>query len=231
MVRLLVAEHRSVLEPIYSFAEADRLAQSTSGTAKRWLTGYKYRSSDGEVVKLPPVTTGTGRDEGAVSFVDLVETVAISGLKEFGYSLPRIREIVAECQELFGSQYPLAAHVFSTDGNEFFVKQPGDRLVGLLGRKREQAWNEVLDPFLVTLDYQGELASRWWPLGKDVPVVIDPGYGFGLPVIAGTSIRTEIVAERFEHEVEEEIAEDLSVTRDEITRALQFEISRRKVVV
>ena len=51
--------------------------------------------------------------------------------------------------------------------------------MGLLGRKAEQAWDEVLDPFLATLQYEGEIVARWWPQGKDIPVVVDPDYGYG----------------------------------------------------
>ena len=101
-------------------------------------------------------------------------------------------------------------------------------LVGLLGRRWETAWHEMLRPFLLQLDYQGEIASRWWPMGRDAQVVVDPEYGFGLPVVHGTGIRTEIIAERFEHELAEEIADDLRIDVTQVARALQFEVSRRK---
>ena len=68
----------------------------------------------------------------------------------------------------------------------------------------------------------------WHPMGKDVPIVIDPEYGFGLPVVRGPGIRTEIIAERFEHEPEEEIAKYLGISVIQGQRALQFEVSRRK---
>ena len=64
-------------------------------------------------------------------------------------------------------------------------------------------------------------------MGKHIPIVIDPDYGFGLPVIQGTGIRTEIIAERFEHEADDEIAEDLGIDLRLVKHALQFEIGRR----
>ena len=218
--------HTDLVLPIYSYAEADRLANVTRGTSKRWIEGYKYRNEDGTVILRPPVSAPDGREEGGVSFVDLIEVVAIGGLKEVGFSLPRIRTIVRDCEEIFGVQYPIASHRFETDGRELFVQHEG-LLVGVLKRKWETAWRELLSPFLKQLEYRDGLAARWWPLGRDIPVVIEPQYGFGLPVVEGTGFRTEIIAERFEHELEHEIAEEFGISALEVKRALQFEISRR----
>ena len=177
--------------PRYSFAEADRVAGVTPGTAKRWLTGYRYQSSDGSPRFSAPVTEWE-RPDGSVSFADLVEIAAINRLKALGLSLPKIRKIVDECQEMLKAERPLITQRFRVGGRYVFVEQDGN-LVGLLGVKRKQAWDTLLD-FLETVEYDGSFVSRWWPLGKKVPVVVDPAYGFGQPVIAGTGLRTEIVA-------------------------------------
>ena len=219
------AEYPELVLPIYSYAEADRLAAVSPGTTKRWLEGYKYRRDAGDFVPRPPISSVAETHEaGAVSFVDLVEVYAINGLREW-FSPQKIRDIVSDCAEVFGTRYPLASHVFETDGREIFVRKEG-RLVGILGRKWEIAWQSVLQPFLHQLDYRGELAARWHPMGKGIPVVIDPEYGFGLPVVEGTGFRTEIIAERFEHQLEEEIARELGIPVLQVQRALQFEVSR-----
>ncbi len=87
-----------------------------------------------------------------------------------------------------------------------------------------QAWDEVLDPFLDTVEYEGEIARRWWPLGKDVRVLVDPDYGFGLPVVEGVGVRTEIIAERYEAQDSiDEISYDFGVTPEQIDDALLWE--------
>ncbi len=221
-----LSEYRDLIVPIYSYAEADRLGAVSRGTSKRWLEGYKY-SRDGIVTTRPPVSTAGDRHEiGGVSFVDLIEVVVINGLRAY-FSPHVIRQIIEDCEVVFGTRFPLASHRFETDGHEIYVNRAGV-LVGLLRRKWEAAWHEMLRPFLTQLDYGGELAVRWHPLGRDAAVVIDPEYGFGLPVIEGTGYRTEIIAERFEHEQEQEIADDLGVSVSQIQDALRFEIARRK---
>ena len=86
---------------------------------------------------------------------------------------------------------------------------------------------DILGPFLEELDYSGEWAAKWWPLGKAQLVVIDPEYGYGLPVIAGTGIRTEIIRERMlAGDLPPVIARDFNLTEEAVDRALQFELSR-----
>jgi uncharacterized protein (DUF433 family) len=56
-------------------------------------------------------------------------------------------------------------------------------------------------------------------------VTIDPRIAFGRPVVAGTRIPTEEVANRFSAgETLEEIAEDLNVEPEAIQHALRFEL-------
>ncbi len=223
-------ELRLVEEPRYSFAEADYLARVSRGTSRRWLAGYSYRRTSGDVVHLPPVGGPGAKDSGStVSFIDLVEVVAIGGLKDVGFSLTHIRKIVTTCEELLGVARPLTTLTFKTGGREIFVDVGEGRLVEVLGRRGRQAWTEVLAPFLQTLEYENDLARRWWPLGQRSPIVVDPAYAYGLPVIKNTGIRTEILFERFESgDLVEEIANDFNLVPEDVERAIQFEATRLK---
>ena len=46
----------------------------------------------------------------------------------------------------------------------------------------------------IEFDEDSSLAHRWWPMGRTVPIILDPGIAFGAPVVEGTGVRTEIVA-------------------------------------
>ena len=216
---------------MYSYAEADRIAGVTRGTSKRWIRAYSYMSNR-ERVSAAPVTPGIERPgEPGVSFFDLIEVAAIGRLKEVGWSLRTIRRVVDSCQAMFDLSRPLVTERFKTDGRDFFVLK-GEALVevGIGRRKGEQAWTEVLDPFLKTVAYEGDLARRWWPIGRDRRVLVDPEYGFGLPVIQGSGVRTEIVFEQVRAlESLERIAYGFNVTLEEVEHAIQFEASRTPV--
>lgn len=211
--------------PRYSYSETDQLARVQRGTARRWLAGYGYRSQGGEQVIQPPVTPSIATSEG-VSFLGLIEVAAIGRLREAGLPLPAIRRAVTYCQERLHIPHPLVSARFKTDGREIFVEQSGDLLE--VGRRRGQrAWKEFLGPFLQEVDYDEEVAQRWWPLGRAEGVVIDPDYGYGLPVVANSGVRTESIAGQFEAgESVDQIAEDFGVSRDDVCHALRFELLR-----
>ena len=90
------------------------------------------------------------------------------------------------------------------------------------------AWREVLEPFLEDVEYENKLARRWWPLGRERMIVVDPDYGFGLPVVEGTAVRTEIIAERYRAgDSTDEIAYDFDVTPKQINDALRWEMPKK----
>jgi uncharacterized protein (DUF433 family) len=212
--------------PSYSFAEADYLAGATKGTTRRWIKGYTYVRPDGTKVELPPVTPGAGQATAA-SFLELLEVVVIGRLKQIGFSLPEIRRIVLNIQDILDLGRPLVQARFKTDGREIFVDR-GDPLLEVGRRKRMQAWTVVLGPFLEELHYSDGWADRWWPLGASVPVLIDPEFGFGRPVIEGSGVRTEIIIERVRAgDLPNEIANDFKLTELEVHRAIQYETSRQ----
>ncbi len=211
--------------PLYSYAEAAYVAHVARGTARRWLAGYTDRRA-GRVKASPPPATLGREDVGAVSFLNLVEIVAIGRLKEVGYSLHQIREIVHNCQPILKVPRPLISLRFKTDGREIFVDR-GAALLEVGRRKGSLAWTEVLEPFLQDLDYADQVAHRWWSLGHDGEVLIDPEFGFGLPVIAGSGVRTETILEQFQAgESTARIAKDFNVSTAQVERALRFEVQR-----
>jgi|SRR5215217_2785586 len=208
---------------LYSFAEADRLANVTPGTSRRWLKGYHYWYSPEERRVSLAITPHSGLREG-VSFIDLVEVIVAGRLRARNFSLTRIKQINEYCQLVLRKPRPLVTETFKTSGRDVFIQASSGYLLNVLHQAGMQAWDEVLDPFLKDLDYEDEIARRWWPLGKEREVVVDPDYGFGLPVIAGSGVRTEIIAERARAgDSTDEIVYDFGVNPKQIQDALSYE--------
>jgi len=174
----------------------------------------------------PPVTPGREVTGAGVSFADLVEVVAIGGFKRRGFPITTVRKIVENCQVQFGEPYPLSRRTFKVGGRDVFVSLDSG-LHDVLHRSGALAWDEILAPFLETLDYRDAFAYRWWPLGRSKPIVVDPEYGYGLPVIAESGVRTEIIRERFEvGDSIDQIAYDFNVKPEQVQSAIQFELQR-----
>lgn len=223
MIESVDQEQPEIARPLYSFPETDRLAKVTPGTSRRWLRGYSFWYGS-ERREMPPITPTEGSRDAA-SFIDLMEVAAIGELIKTGFSLRRIRKINEYCRLYLRRPRPLVTEEFKVAGEDIFVAQSFDVLVNVGYDAGMQAWFEILDPFLEDVDYENDLVRRWWPLGKNHMVVVDPDYGFGLPVIAGTGVRTEIIAERARAgDSTEEITYDFGVTERQIEDALQWEM-------
>lgn len=206
----------------YSYADADRLAGVSRGTSKRWIEGYQHAGA-GETLLQPPVSRASQHQPGGVSFADLVEIAAIAGLRAHGFPVSTVRRIVENCEEQFATSYPLSTLRFKVGGRDVFVDD-GSTLHDVLRHKGALAWDDVLGPFLETLDYHEAFAVRWWPAGRSGHVVIDPAVGYGLPVIAGSGVRTEIIRERERAgDSWEQIARDFNISRSDVARAVEFE--------
>ncbi len=214
------------VRPLYGYAEADRLAGVSRGTSNRWVKGYRYWNPYGERIAQPSMTAKPGdKPKEGVSFLDLVSIKAIDGLRKMDFSTRAIRRVVRYCQDALRMDYPLATQTFKADRHRLYVEAGDGHLLEVLGGQQgAQAWDAVLEPFLETLDYQNDLARRWWPLGKDELIVVDPAYGFGSPVIVNSGLRTELVAERAEvGDPPEIIAYDFNLTPQQVESALLFE--------
>lgn len=219
-------EHPSVKRPLYSFAEADRIIRVSPGTSRRWLKGYHFWYGE-ERREMPPVTP-TKEAKEVVTFVDLMEVATIGELRKKGFSFKRIRQINAYCRLYLKEPRPLVTQKFKVAGRDIFLDADFDILVDVGREAGMLAWRQILEPFLEDVEYENELARRWWPIGREHMVVVDPDYGFGLPVIEGTGVRTEIIAERHRAgDSNDEIAYDFDVTPAQIEDALEWEMPKK----
>ena len=90
---------------------------------------------------------------------------------------------------------------------------------------RSVVFPEVVSQYLKQLDYDvaGE-ATRWWPLGKLEPVVVDPGLSFGAPVTTDGKVPTRsIFGALTAGETEQSVAKWYGISIDEVRAAEKFE--------
>lgn len=215
---------------IYGLNEAARLAGVHPQTAKRWVVGYRWESPDGVQHESPPVferELPDFRGEVALSFLDLVELLFVQRFREHGVPLQTIRRAADVAAEMFGQvSHPFTLRRFETDGRTVLARvrdEDGDEhLIDLV--RRQAVFKEVFASLLRQLDYEHERAARWWPLGKKVPVVVDPRFSFGRPTIADVGVPTATLADTAAAWGDtERVARWYEVSEKAVRAALDFE--------
>lgn len=191
----------------YSPGEAAALLHEDTRTVRRWAFGYRRTRPSGRVKHPPLIRTELPELEGerALTFVELVELLYVRAFHELGVSWKTIRDAADVAARLFDSRHPFALrHVYldpnrvlygavaETDGSEALVELSGHG---------QQAFPQVLKPYLEQLEFGVDgVAARWWPMGKQAGVLIDPRIAFGAPIVDGTRIPVSTLAEAFEAE-------------------------------
>ena len=214
---------------LYTISEASRLTRVSRGRIRRWLRGYHYRSRQRLYTSRPlwhgqwdPIDNVL-----ALGFLDLIEIRFVDAFRKAGVSWAMLRRANDRAQQMFGGSHPFCTNRFVTDGREVFVElheETGE--TSLLEIVRSQhVFAEIVKPFLRDLEFdENEGFVRWWPLGKDRLVVLDPKRSFGSPIVARHGVPTEVLAKAAK--ASRSIAEVMhwfAVPQEEIHDAVEYE--------
>lgn len=221
-------ETRLVGAGLYTPAEAGRLLRMTPGKISRWIRGHTVNGVHYSPLWKAQVDLG---DRGLfLGFRDLMETRVANAFINLGISAIRMRSAIRVAQEVIHESHPLATNRFRTDGREIFLHviekdEDGverERLLNLF--KKQYEFHDIVEPILKTVEF-GENGAplQWWPEGRRMGIVVDPGRSFGAPIDNATSVPTSVLADsaRALGEAETMIAYD--VPRSSVSRAVAFE--------
>lgn len=190
-----------------------------------YRTGSEPRFSE-PLIELPDP------GESLLSFTNLVEAHVLAAIRrKHGVPMQKVRPALAFLEKQLGFRHPLAHRQLLTDGVSLFVEHLGQLID--LSSSGQVAIRELLVAHLERIEHDAEgLAQRLFPFtrssiaGTPRVVVLDPRIGFGQPVIAGTSVRTEVIAGRLEAgESVGEIAADFGIDTDKVEEALRYELA------
>jgi uncharacterized protein (DUF433 family) len=202
-----------------------------------WIFGQGYPTAAGRKMSRPIINIPEPAPP-RLSFVNMVEAHVLSAIRyHHEVPLPAVRRAVEYLTRAFGSQHPLAEKQLQTDGVNLFVEHLGLLNVSAQG---QYAMPDILHALLrrIERDERG-LAVRLYPFSRrpqlrttgleEIPrtIVIDPRVSFGRPVLTGTGVTTQSIAERFDAgESIDALAADYARPRQEIEEALRCELVR-----
>ena len=230
---------------LYPLAEAARLAQIDTRTARRWSEGYDFlyqgrkRHSPG-VMELKLQASG---DHPDLTFQEMLTLRLVRGFRGVGLSLRTIKKVAQVAAADLQTLTPLVTRRFRTDGRKVLMEvaemapandEPGlppreRKLIDVLTRQQEFA--DVVEPSLFrNVDWHDDLAVRWWPLGTDRAVVVDPTVLFGAPRIAETrvpssAIMASVRAEGGGEPAIRAVAHWYGISSGQVLDAVEFETS------
>ncbi len=209
-------------DPLYTINETAHLANVSSMTVRRWLFGYQ--TSDRQV----PAILGEQEKSPLVSFLQLAEIVVASSFRRNRIKLERIRMAHDFAQQEWGIDFPFASLKLEPLGGHvlhlFDEQKPGASLATLDTRLQQWTLPGLVRETLSTFDYEIELAARWYPVGKTVPIVVDPRFSAGMPTILNRRVTIQAIYKRFKVGYSTKfIASDLKVHRDVVEEAIRYQ--------
>lgn len=214
--------------PVYGMSQAARLLGLRTDGLRRWIDGYERKGK-----MYPPVIRDHSTGVDTVTWGEFVEAGYLREYRAKQVSLQYLRPVIGLLRERLNVQYPLATLRPYASGRELALEV--QQLVGLdpdlsiviIGRDGSLRLADPAASFMEKVDFAGgDIAERLFPLGRDVPVVLDPERSFGEPTVPG-GVRTEVLAELVDAgEEPEHLAEIYSLPVGDVRQAVEYEHRR-----
>jgi uncharacterized protein (DUF433 family) len=209
---------------LYTPAEASHLLGIAGAKIVRWLKGHRIGGRPYRPLWRPQVDIGDGHIY--LGFRDLMEMRVANAFISRGLSPQKVRRAIEIAGLMLQEDRPLSTARFRTDGRTVFIqlqKEDGtDEMVDLF--LRQHVFREIIEPSLKNIDFTDGIPSRWWPLGKQARIVLDPQRAFGQPIEVGSGVPTASLAAAVEAEGSmEDAARIWSVPVAAIRHSVEFQ--------
>ena len=187
----------------YSPRDAERLTGVPVHRIQRWAKGYTYKYRGEKRYSPPLIAESFARDDDELTldFADMLEIRFLNVFRERGLSWKVIRLAALRAKELLGRHHPFSSRIFMTDGQTIMteiVHETGDKnLLDIV--KNQYVFKSVVAPSLYAGFEFNSLSepTRWWPLGENRRVVIDPARAFGAPIASKSGVPTQVLSNAY----------------------------------
>jgi uncharacterized protein (DUF433 family) len=196
--------------PAYPLELAARILLIPRSTLRVWVFGAEWTEKSGQKRSFEPLIIPPDRRKTLLSFVNLVEAHVLKTIRhKHRIQMIHVREAISELSKTYNTEYPLADVDLLAGDAELFYKRFGILLN--LSRGKQQAFS-FLQTYLDRIERNLEKqAKRLYPfviapvwvgrktlINQDPKLIsIDPYISYGRPVITGTGISTDAIADRF----------------------------------
>jgi len=219
-------------QPLYYPAYASKLVKLSTGRIKRWLQGYEfaYTKEKGETLvhgKSDPVILRRKIElPEYVSFLELIDLLFVKQFLRHGFSLQKIRFALHELYKITGECHFAHKKFFVYQNLIYVDSQTGNDTFELLtgGQRAFKNFVEILGD---QIDFHSDsgFPVRWYPVGKNKQILIDPNISFGRPTVAGTGVNTETIFNMHSGENKnlDKVGFWMNLNKSQIEAAIDFE--------
>jgi len=228
---------KRVDDGLYPPAEAAQLLHVQPAMVRRWsrVLAGAWRKETNTAAR--PMANETRSKQSAWSFLDLVDLLFVERFMSDGWALREVASLAEKTAAQLGTAHPFAARRFkdqyldalcvqSRNGTNAASKDTSETIDG-----RCNTLSDILGRLFDNLDFDGSThAVRYWPLGRDGRVVLDPKRKFGRPIDdeTGMAIRTLFDATVAGGGQDEQVvAEWFDVPLEAVQSAVRFELELR----
>lgn len=215
---------------LYMVPEAARLTGISPGRLRRWLRGDTYRAGEAHAASEPVLRRQLPEIDGTqgLGFLDLMEARFVDAFRAASVPWRVIRLCAARAREITGEDHPFSSRRFRTDGRSIFaevIDQAEEKQLLDLA-KNQLAFGRVIGPTLYagvefSLD---DVPARWWPMGQQGAVVLDPARSFGQPIVHDRGVPTAVLADAVEAEGSvPKVASMFEIPLGSVRAAVRFE--------
>lgn len=207
---------------VYTLPDIARLLKLPYHRVYRWVNTYW----DGELGELfEERYSWETNGSKAVSFHTLIELFVMMQLTEAGVPARSILKAHKELSSSRDTRFPFAQKSIiqnmRTGHKKIYFELIGDT-VCLDGTKQLQL--EFIHEFITRLEFgDDDMAIRFWPMGKESAIVVDPLRSFGQPVIGNSNINPESIYGHIKAgDPPVYIAAVFNITEQEVSDAVAF---------
>ena len=215
--------------PAYTITEVARYLSVPAATIRYWSVGRD---------DYAPLIEVSGGIPTLLSFLNLTELHVLAAIRrKHLVKMPSIRSaidyLVRNANSAVDKRHPLISRDLETDGLDLFIQEYGQLInVSRLG---QIAMRDIISGALRRIDRDpAGIPIKLFPYtrsaleGTPTRVIIDPTISAGRPVIAGTGLTTELIAERYKAgESILELARDYERTKEDIEEAVRCELQAK----
>jgi uncharacterized protein (DUF433 family) len=182
--------HSKLGEGIYSVSDISFLLKLPKQKVRRWLNDFwdsrlaeKYSNT---------YSWGEGRDQ-ATNFYTLIEFYIFYCLRELGVAQKKIFEAHEAMAKQLKTIHPFASAKVLTDGKSIlYALEDGTTIKA--DKSKQIALKQIIEDFCKKIEFSdNNLAEKFYPLGKNKHIVVDPHHQFGQPTVEETNVLAETI--------------------------------------